>query len=146
MTLKDIVAKLTGLDARISAADRAEVDALKNAVNGEVARLTAELATVQTELAASVKLSGEYRDKLEAATNASNAANSKLASFLTGLGNTPAADATLAQNADAVTHAVSAAIASQGIEKAELPAAEIPQQSKPELFGLARVHAAFKSK
>ncbi len=87
--------------------------------------------------------------KLTEATNATaakqtaiDAANGKLVTFLTSLKQVPAADATLIQNVEATTKAVTTTLASQGIKIEDIAAAEISSGGEAAKGGILEQYAA----
>lgn len=131
MTLKDIVAKLSGLESRAEAQFKAEIDSIKSQVTGALATAQTDLATAQGEVAAlkndKEKLTTDLTTSQQTATASAGEvtiANGKLVAYLTSLKQVPKEGATLLQNVESATTALSATLAAQGIKIDQLPAAE----------------------
>ena len=130
MNLKEIIAKVTGLEQRAEAAFKAEVETLKAAVNGTIAQLQANLATAsiaslgtaKAELETSVQeLTGKLSSANKVETDAIATLRSHLAT-LPGQDKTKLETATLSELLTLQQNAVNAAIAATGVKLETLPA------------------------
>lgn len=136
LNLKDIIAKIAGLEARAEAAVKAELADLKNIVTGQLTTLQNELATAQASLKELTGKLATAGTDLSAANGTLNEAKTALTAAATALRSHLAslpghedykdggakAGASLMELITAEQNATNAAIAATGVKADKLPA------------------------
>jgi hypothetical protein len=148
MTLKEMGAALVSLIARSEGAIKAEVESIRATVNDALTKAQADLAEAGKTIAGLTKDKEKLTTDLQAAQEATNtkggeikAANDKLVSFLTSLKLVPKEGATILQNTEAATTAITAALASQGVKIENIPPTEAEQGGASKTTLAAQVEA-----
>ncbi|MEN6533358.1 MAG: hypothetical protein ABFD89_06825 [Bryobacteraceae bacterium] len=134
--LKDLVAKITGLEQRAEAAFKAELTELKNTVTTTLANVQTELATAQAAVKDLTAKLGTATTDLSAATGSLNTSKTELTAAATALRSHLAslpghedykeggakAKATLTELITAEQNATNTALAATGVKADKLPA------------------------
>lgn len=131
MKLSEIVAKLTGLEARVSAADKIELEAVKAQVDGQIAKLTGELESVKLEKAsAETKLTASETKLTELSATVAGL-DTTLNGAIAALKIEHKADASAAEKISALeTFAKVAGEKASGVDASKIPAAGVKPEGK----------------
>jgi len=144
MKISDLIAKVTGLEARADAAFKADLETLRTTVNGEITRLTTELATANASVTSLTTAKTTLEAQVQTLNGQLSTAN-KLELDLTSLlrghmakvdaatfgPNGLKATATLLELANAEINATNSALAKTGVDISKMPAAPASTAADP---------------